>query len=57
YVFKRDDAVDLSNKLIKALSNKKKTEKISVKALNLMKEHYNWNDIGEKTFSLYNSIK
>ena len=56
FVFRSEDAFSLSEKLNKILENKFKMEEVRIKASEIVKTKFGWNEIGKLTKKSYKSI-
>ena len=56
FVFRSEDAFSLSEKLNKILENKLKMEEVRIKASEIVKTKFGWNEIGKLTKKSYQSI-
>lgn len=56
FSFRNKDAADLEKKLEKLLIDPRAVKEVGEQGLRKAKEHYGWNEIAEKTESVYNQV-
>jgi glycosyltransferase involved in cell wall biosynthesis len=56
FLFRDGDAGDLAQAVIQALSNPVLRNEVASDAMRLMRDNYDWNDIGRSTAELYRSL-